>query len=335
MPISDQLEKEIEEAVENLKPDSEGNTGKSGDEEVATSKGQEDDGSIGSGDTEDSTGDTDGDEGETLEDEGGEQVEDSDEKQEETSDTISDFVLEKAVKVGVPLDDAKNFPNEDALLRVVATLENQYAQSSQLREEITKAKDAVAKEPIKKAVDSLADLPELDSENVEPEVIKILSVLRDEITNQRKELQDLREHQNDAVNLNQQAAAHEVEQWFDKEVADLGDDFSEALGTGGRGSLTPGSSQFAKREEIARTMAVTLAGHQAMGTEPPSREAVFQAAARVVLHDEFAKRGSKKVAGKLKARSSQHLQRPSGQTSTNSQSPEEETAELLDKKYKM
>ena len=335
MPITEEFEKEIQEAVENLEPDSEGNTGKSGDDQVATSKGQEDDQSTDSGNTEDQTGDTDGDGDEMPQDEEDEKSEASNKEQEEAQDGISDFVLEKAVQVGIPLDDARGFTSEDALLRTVATLENQYAQSAQLRADIAEIKNVTLKEPDEAIKDSLADLPELDSEQVEPEVIKALNALKKEITSQRKELQDLRTHQNDAVNLNQQAAAHEVEQWFDGEVARLGDDFSEALGEGGHGSLTPGSSQFAKREEIAGSMAVTLAGHKAMGREPPSRDVLFQTAVRSVPHDEFANRGSKKVADMLRKSSGQHIQRPSGQTSKNSQSPDDETAAMLDRKFKM
>ncbi|KKL14039.1 hypothetical protein LCGC14_2519760, partial [marine sediment metagenome] len=117
------------------------------------------------------------------------------------------------------------------------------------------------------------------------------------------------------------------------QVKDLGEEFKEALGEGAGRSLTPGSSQVAKRDEIAQQMTIQLAGYKAMGMEPPPREQVFDSAVKVVLPKERTRSTRRSLGEKLKTRSGQHLNRVSGNRTKQTMTPEEAAAAAIDKKF--
>ena len=237
---------------------------------------------------------------------------------------ISDEALTQAVSAGIPLADAREFKSEESLLRVVDAVRRAAKPSEEATAEKQTAKDDE---------DPFASLPKLDPDNYEPEVIEMFEKLTGIVKQQHGVIQDFRGHQQQAAQAAEAAASREVETWFDSQVAALGEDFSEALGEGGYGALAEGSAQHANRTKIADQMSVLLAGYKASGQQAPPRDEVFDAAARLVLKDEYQKIHEKKLTGELANRSKQHLQRPGGQKATSKLTPEEDTAALLDAKY--
>ena len=234
--------------------------------------------------------------------------------------TISDSALTKAVYCGLSLEDARQFPSEQALLRVVASMDaaKQFA---------PKAEEKVADE------DPLAGLPKLDPEVYEPEVIKMFDALVGVVKKQQEAINSFQSQHEQSARHGQESAAREVEQWFDKQVSSLGKDFEEALGTGGYGTLDRGSEQFARRDKIANQVAVLIGGYRASGQQAPPREEVFDAAARLVLRDEYQKVYEKNLTGDLAKRSSQHVNRAGGQKTKNNTNPLEDTAAMLDARF--
>jgi hypothetical protein len=236
----------------------------------------------------------------------------------------SEDALIQALTVGIPISDAKAFSSDESLLRAVNAVRDAAA--------AVDSEDG-GDEGSQEAEDPLAGFPELDPEEYDPNVIKAFEATKALIKTQHETIQELRSGQQESAAQSTQAAARDVEQWFDSQVAGLGDDFKETLGEGATSALTPGSPQQVKRDQIASRMATMLAGYNATGQQAPPREEVFQEAARLVLHDEFAAARERKLAKELEKRAGQHIQRPGGKKEKRTQSPFDETAEMLDNKF--
>jgi hypothetical protein len=129
---------------------------------------------------------------------------------------ISDQLLARAVNIGFSLADARTAESEESLERIVSSLED--AQAA-----ITEADTTTESE------DPFADLPKLDPEVYEPEVIKSFEQLKDVIKQQAEKLQDIEGRQEQQAQATQEARAAEIEQWFDGRVSALGEDFRLVL----------------------------------------------------------------------------------------------------------
>lgn len=237
---------------------------------------------------------------------------------------FSDEVLERALTVGLHVSDALSFPSEDRLSQFVSKMEQRDAviDDAELK--------GKAEETPGEKKDLFADLPKLDPEVSDPEVIRMFDQLTNAAKQQAETIEELRGQQGATSLVAQEAAGREVTRWFDSEVKNLGEDFTEALGNGDYDSLDRGSSQFANCEKIANQMSIMFAGYEAQGLESPPREQVFDAAARFVLQDEYQKVHEKKLAGDLETQASQHIQRTGGEQAASKQSPEEEAAQAVD-----
>jgi hypothetical protein len=263
------------------------------------------------------------DEGSREKDEKDQKDEGKDQEDKERAVEISDFAIEQAVRAGISLADAINFPTEDSLIRTVQTLE----QAGVAQQQKESGKEQVEEKGL------FDDFPELDPEEFNEETIKVVDGLKKVIEKQQEQLDQFQQAQATSLQIAEQNAEREVTEWFDTQIQNLGDDFTDALGKGKHSDLARGSSQHAKREEIAHQIAVMHRGYEASGDAAPPREEIFKRAARVVLHDEFSKVGQKKIAEKLKKRSRQHMQ-PAGSTNTKTSKPiEKEIAALLDEKF--
>lgn len=177
------------------------------------------------------------------------------------------------------------------------------------------------------------ELPKLDPEEFDPETIKVLGAYEAVMRKQQAAIETLTASHASAAQSNEHAMVREAVSWFDERINSLGEDFTESLGTGEYDSLKPGSPQVIRRDAVAAQVNNLLAGYNATGQETPSRNKVFDAAARLVLADEFQAVDRKKVSSSLKKRSGQHIQRVGGSKSKQTQSPEDAVAALLDKKY--
>ena len=242
-----------------------------------------------------------------------------------------DYLLTKAVQAGMSLEDAKSFGTEDSLLRIVSHLEGQQQEVYRANEERIAASQKAGKvEPKKSVLDSL---PKLNPDDHDAELIKSFDTMKDVIEKQQEQYEELLARQNTQADLSQRADVASVEQWFEGQVEALGEDFAEALGKGTGRSLTQGSSQLAKRDELAQQMTVLLAGYNATGIEPPPRDQIFEAAIKVVLPKERAQSKRRSVSDKLKDRSRQHVPRVSGNRTRHTTTPEAAAAAAIDKKF--
>jgi hypothetical protein len=259
--------------------------------------------------------DEDGVEGDTVEVEG-------DEPTEPAASVISDYAIHRAGSVGISPEHASAFPSVQELLAEVRHLEDQGVRTQEAEKAPTPA------------ADPLADMPDLDPEEYDESVSKVVEMfngLKAIAQNQSSELASLRESQAAGLQASQEVSAREITQWFDESINSLG--FEESLGSGASGSQVPGSSQLAKRNAIADKCAVQMRGYEASGIQAPSREEIFRDSARLVLADEYQTLRDKELSSGLKKRAGQHIARANGKKTKSKQSPEEHTAALLDEKY--
>lgn len=237
---------------------------------------------------------------------------------------ISDEALTRAVNAGIPLATARQFPNEESLIGITDAMERQ-------QDEMVEASKPVVTE--EKPKDPFADFPKLDPEVYGAEVTGAFERYAEILKQQQETIQELRGRQDDTSLATQARATEEMERWFNGQVTGLGEDFVEALGAGEYASLSQGSSQYAKREAIANQIAVLHSGYVAQGMQAPTREKLFDVAARLVLADEYEAIREKKFAGELKGQASQHIQRAGGTSAASTQTPDDETAAMLDAKF--
>ncbi|HUT86492.1 MAG TPA: hypothetical protein VMX15_00190 [Candidatus Heimdallarchaeota archaeon] len=265
-------------------------------------------------------------EGEETQEEGAKEEPSKEEGQ--TPPPLSDETLTRAVRAGLSLVEARSYPSDRSLASTCSLIEAADARA--------KAASEVAQKGFKndEVEDPLAIFDNLNTDEFEPEVVELLGTLVTQIRAQRDALHELRSGHEQAARASQETVVREVEVWFDQQVEGLGTDLHECLGEGGYRSLSPGSPQLAKRDAIAEQIAVTLAGYQAMGRQPPPREEVFEQAVKSVLRDEFTQAERKKIQQELRRMKGNIVQRASHGTKTDStKSPEEEIAARLDEKY--
>jgi hypothetical protein len=234
--------------------------------------------------------------------------------------SIGDYALTQAVKAGFSIEEAREFGSEKLLSRAVDMV-------------IAASVKPDAKAETKKQDDILDGLPTLDPENYEPDVIKTFDALKDVIKRQQEAIEKFQEYTQQSASSQQEAAAREVEQWFDSQVNTLGKDFEDALGVGSYYSMNRESPQFQKRDAIADQMAILIAGYQSSGRQMPPREDVFRSATQMVLREEYQAIHEKKLSADLAKQSTQHINRATGAKSGGSKNPMDETAALLDEKY--
>jgi hypothetical protein len=240
---------------------------------------------------------------------------------EPVASTISDEALTAAIQAGMSLSEARSFGSEKDLLSV----------AGRMRDLSTPAVPARVPEPAPE-VDLFAALPELNPEDYEdPKVIEMFDGLKTILQEQQKTIASFQEGQAASAQASQEAVDREVTQWFDESMNNLG--FEEALGVGGHGDQALGSSQLAKRDKIAGQAAVLMAGYSQSGQPTPQRDEIFQAAARLVLVDEYQAKRDEKLSSELKGRAGQHINRANGKKTKTQQSPEDETAAILDEMY--
>ena len=240
-----------------------------------------------------------------------------------TPAVISDDVIVRAVRAGLSLADARSFSSEDSLGRVIERLES-------INRESVKKPPAAKKE----AEDIFKDLPTLDPETYEPDIIKTFEALKTIIKKQGEVIQSYGQ-QTDSINKqNKETQQEATNRWFDSKIADLGKDFESILGAGATNALPLGSSQAAKRDEIANKTAALLTGYRATGQKLPSKDVVFEEAARIVLKDEYVKAQEARLQKQIEDRDSQIIARASSDTNGKAtKTPQEEIAAALNEKY--
>ena len=315
MPVEETLSAEltaaVDTAVETLKPAEEKEeNGNSTDQNNPDESGSVGDG----GAADDSGGQGDGGAEKAGTDSGSGAGDDASVRQVPQKPVLSDRAVTEAIRAGFTLEEAKSFADEKMLIRTIELVRQQSVKPAE-------------------KIDILANFPKLDPEAFEPEVIKSFDSLREIIQKQQEKIEAFDQYTQRATIDQQRAHDNEVESWFDKQVSALGDEYKELLGTGGYSSLDKSTPQFAKRQAIADQAAVLLAGYNASGRQAPSRDEVFQSAAKLVLMDDMQKIKENKLSSSLEKRATQHIARAGGAKGKVSQDPAEAVAAMLDESF--
>lgn len=240
---------------------------------------------------------------------------------------ISSDTLERAVAAGIPVADAKALTPESLERVIAARVDASYQEQVDWQRE--QDKGTVKEKP----KDLFADFQKLDSEKYEPEIIEQMERVKEIARNQQAELQEFRDHNEQTAKSVNSAADREMEQWFDGQVGNLGDDFKESLGEGKYRDLSQGSAQFGNRAEIVQQMSVMDSGYRAQGIEPPSRDELFESAVGLVLRDTYAEVKDKKLQGSLEKQSRQHIRRAGGGKVKSQLNDEEAIAAEIEKRF--
>lgn len=258
----------------------------------------------------------------------GQQSEEQSQSESEVSDIDSDLVT-RAVRAGLSLNEAQSFTDAEALTGIVEKLESAQQSAENGQQQEGESQENQAEE------DPLADLPELNEEEYDPDVAKLVNGLKNVVRQQNETIKNLQnpnqqgeqqqegQQQEGQNNQQGQQQAEDNTQWFDNQVNNLGDDYKQIFGEGKVDDLDPNSAEFQRRAELADRMNDLLAGYQANGKNV-SYDAVFNEAIEDVAG---------KVQQQLAQRSEQHSNRPGTTRAQPQKDPEDETADLIDQKF--
>jgi hypothetical protein len=225
---------------------------------------------------------------------------------------IPDALVERAIKAGMSISDARSFKKADALERVTGILEKRRVAGDQ---------EAAGDDKKDEADDPLAAIPDLDPEKYDEGVVNVVKALKDVIRKQNGVIQG----------LHSDGKARNAS-WFDSQVATLGEAYVEAVGDGNRSKMDPNSPQAKKVAELESKFKVLSAGYKAAGAEI-NNETVFEEAVAIVLGDVKAKAETALKGAELEKRKKLHIARPSGAGVKPTTNVEDDVASELDRKY--
>jgi hypothetical protein len=227
---------------------------------------------------------------------------------------IGDSHIERAIKAGMSIADAKEFKSPEALERFCSMLEAKKADKPDGKD----SKPVVATDELLTEINAI---PDLDPAEYDEKVVAAFKALKGIVLKQHSTIGAMRDTQ-----------AKGEGNWFDNQIAALGDGVVDAVGKGTKEKLDPKSSQAAKRNEIEDKFNVLSAGYKAAG-KPVEREAVFSEAVKLVLGDVAAKQSETEKAAVLAKRATQHINRPNGSRNAPASDPLKDVADALDRKY--
>lgn len=199
---------------------------------------------------------------------------------------IPDELMERAVRLGIPLSEVKKYPDEALLSAMCDRLDTSVAAESSGQ---ASAGDSSSGSEVE---DLLASVPNLDPEEFGEEVVGAFDALKGAL----KQLV---------------AASKETAARHDEEIRGLrgersSDWLNSRVAAMGLGEVNP-----SKMVDLRAKFGVLEAGYKSAGQEV-GREAVFEEAAKLVLGSDIAAARDSETAAKLEKRSKQQISRPSG-----------------------
>ncbi len=230
-----------------------------------------------------------------------------------TDAVLSDDQLERAVKAGMTLADAKAFKDTETLDRMCAMLEAKHESDKAKSGDV----NADAQDDIVAALDAI---PELDRDEYDETLVDVVDALKGLVRKQQDVIRGL------------QSGAKTQENWIDREVGGLGKEYSESIGVGPRANLPQHSPQALKRAELEDKVAVLEAGYKAAGKDM-GRDAIFKEAVSLVLGDVAKGAADANLAAKLESRQKHHIARPGANRGTPKTDAFEDVAEEIDRKH--
>jgi hypothetical protein len=240
---------------------------------------------------------------------------------------VPDALVDRAVKAGMSMADARSFQTADALERVTAILEKKRDGAGDGGAgDRSKPKEGEAGG----GDDPFAGIPDLDPKGLDPNVYdeKVIQVV-----GAVKVLKEIVKKQMEAIGrLTHEGGKSRDEAWFDGQVSALGEAYVEAVGKGEGAKLDPAGSQSKKRAELKGKFDVLAVGYKAAGksVEP---ETVFKEAVSVVLADETVKAEVARKGKELEARRRQYIHRPTGGGTKPASDVMADVATELDRKF--
>jgi hypothetical protein len=214
-------------------------------------------------------------------------------------DAVTDDHLERAVKAGLTMAEARRFGSASLLDAMVSRLEGK-----------KDGGDKGGKTDAGEDKDPLEDVPDLDPNEYDEKIVNAFKALKGIARQQQEIIKGLR--------TQDQAATPD---WFKAQAAGLDKAVSSAI-----------TSDPTKLESIRDKFAVLEAGYKAAGKDA-SREAVFQEAVRITMGDVISKAAVDDKAAELAKRAKQHINRPAGHRASPKGDPGDEIAAEIDRKY--
>jgi len=227
-------------------------------------------------------------------------ADDEDEDGEETP-VADDALIERAVRAGISLADAKVTPVE-SLGRIVGQMEAAGKKSG----EDDSSEVAEEEDPFDK-------LPDLDPEEYSEEVVSTFAFMKEQLKSQRDEIKAMQGSKQESSEAADVEAGNAFIGWFDGEVAGLGAEYEDVLGKGGMKSLSD-EGQALARNKIARHMDLVAEDFKSEGKQAPSRDEAFKLAVKSAFPDKANEITGKETAKKAAARSNRVINQPRSST---------------------
>jgi len=212
------------------------------------------------------------------------------------ADAVTDEHIERAVKAGLSMAEARQFGSASLLDTMVSKLEAGKTAASDDGKPADESAESTDEDP-------LAAIPDLDPEEYDEGIVKGFAAMKGLI----KSLQ-----------AGQSATSVD---WFDSQVSGLDEAVSTAI-----------TSDPAKLKGVRDKLSVLEAGYKAAGQDVP-RDTIFQEAVRIAMGDAIAQSAVDAKAGKLGKRSTQHINRPAGHRATPKGDVLEEVGAEIDAKF--
>jgi len=231
-----------------------------------------------------------------------------DEEDDDGKAEITDAQVERAVKAGMTMTDARAFKHAESLDRVCDLLESA---------KVAKAPEADAEKSgdgeVRAIEFDLDAIPDLDPEEYDEKVVAAVKALKGMVGQLQGRLDE--------------SSRAGRETWFDSQIRGLGEGFKDALGDGPASQATP--EQAVKRGLLETKFKILEAGYKAAGGEC-DRGLIFKEATSLALGDVAAQVEEAERSGKLAKRATQHVNRPGKSRAKPVGSPIETAAAVAD-----
>ena len=209
---------------------------------------------------------------------------------------LSESLIERAVRAGMTLAEANQYPSEGLLESMVSRIEGQRAGSPGSRDDAGEVDTSQEGED-----DSLPPIPDLDPEEYSESLLEWAKSVKGTVEKLREENRSLRKGRS--------------EDWLNAKLEGVKDFVKD---------------DPAKAAAVTKKFNVLKAGYKAAG-EDVSADAVFQEAARLVLGEDMAKREAKGQSARK--RNGQFVARASSRRAQPKADVEAEVVDALDRKY--
>lgn len=205
---------------------------------------------------------------------------------------VSDELLERAVRAGLSISDARSVASSLALEKICGQLEASSSESAG-----SGGGGAAAAVADTTSEDLLTSIPDLDPEEYTEEMVDGWKAMKEHIRRQDERINDLQAT----------TSGNEVQAWFDIKVSELSEDLGSAL-----------KEAPEKRAALRNRFDALAVGYDAgeMEIEP---DTIFNEAVTLTLGDVAAKAAETKRAQKLQKREAQTISRPGGVKRINDQ----------------